>query len=299
MRLVIEQIEKSYGSVRALSNFSVNLEPGVYALLGPNGSGKSTLMNIIANNLLADRGTITFCDMQTGSTIHSTDTAYLEKIGYMPQYPGLYRNFTAVNFLFYMAYLKGIDPNVAKQQVAELLSVLDLKSVCNQKIRTLSGGMRQRLTLAQAILGNPSVLVLDEPTAGLDPQQRIAVRNYISKIAQNKIILIATHVVSDIEYIAKEIILLKKGVIADKAPAEELTKKMDGKVWNALCKESDVLTMQMNFHVVNITRDDKTNNVVLRIISDEQPTENSKNILPTLEDYYLYIFGEAVNRDER
>ena len=170
---------------------------------------------------------------------------------------------------------------------------MELDDVPRRKIGALSGGMKQRLTLAQAVLGDPEILILDEPTAGLDPKQRIAIRNYISKIAFNKIVLIATHVVSDIEFIARDIIMLKKGVIVDNAPPHELTKKIDGKVWNVPCAESDVQLMQDRFRVTNIARNEETGEVLLRVLSDERPTDRSKTVSPTLEDYYLYIFGET------
>ena len=297
MKLTINGTTKSYGSNLALDRFTAEFEPGIYALLGPNGSGKSTLMNIITDNLKADSGEITYTD-DTGKTENVLDMGvkFREKIGFMPQYPGLYPNFTVERFLWYMAALKGMDKEEAKRQIPEILAAVELDDVPRRKIGALSGGMKQRLTLAQAVLGDPEILILDEPTAGLDPKQRIAIRNYISKIAFNKIVIIATHVVPDIEFIARDIIMLKKGVIADKAPPHELTKKIEGKVWNLHCRETDVQRMQEMYRVTNISRDDTASGdkpVVLRVLSDENLSDCAQAVVPSLEDYYLYVFGES------
>lgn len=294
MKLFINNISKSFGTNLALNKFYLSLTPGIYALLGPNGSGKSTLMNILTDNLKADSGEITYTD-DSGNTenVLHMGVRFREKLGFMPQYPGLYPNFTVERFMWYMAALKGIKKEEAKKQIPEILAAVELDDVPKRKIGALSGGMKQRLTLAQAVLGDPEILILDEPTAGLDPKQRIAIRNYISKIAFNKIVLIATHVVPDIEFIARDIIMLKKGVIVDNAPPHELTKKIEGKVWNLPCPESDVQPMQDKFRVTNIARDEDTGEVLLRVLADEQPTDRSKTVAPTLEDYYLYVFGET------
>lgn len=296
MLLTFDNIKKSYGSNLALNQFSATLHPGIYALLGPNGSGKSTLMNIITDNLKADSGEISYTN-NSGNTenILHMGVRFREKLGFMPQYPGLYSNFTVERFMWYMAALKDIKKEEAKKQIPEILAAVELDDVPKRKIGALSGGMKQRLTLAQAVLGDPEILILDEPTAGLDPKQRIAIRNYISKIAFNKIVLIATHVVPDIEFIARDIIMLKKGVIVDNAPPHELTKKIEGKVWNLLCAESDVQQMQDKFRVTNIARDEDTGEVLLRVLADERPTDRSKTVAPTLEDYYLYVFGETAS----
>lgn len=295
MFLSIYNITKSYKNNLALNSFTITLCPGIYALLGPNGSGKSTLMNIITDNLKADSGEITYTsDDGVTENILKMGVRFREKLGFMPQYPGLYPNFTVERFMWYMAALKGLPKEKAKKDIPEILAAVELDDVPKRKIGALSGGMKQRLTLAQAVLGDPEILILDEPTAGLDPKQRIAIRNYISKIAFNKIVIIATHVVSDIEFIARDIIMLKKGVIVDNAPPHELTKKIEGKVWNVPCLESEVQSMQDTFRVTNISRDEESGNVSLRVLSDEKPSEDSKIVTPTLEDYYLYIFGDTI-----
>ena len=295
MELFFCNISKSYSYNLALYNFTVSLQPGIYALLGPNGSGKSTLMNIITDNLKADSGEITYTsDEGITENVLKMGIRFREKLGFMPQYPGLYPNFTVERFMWYMAALKGLPKEKAKKDIPEILAAVELDDVPKRKIGALSGGMKQRLTLAQAVLGDPEILILDEPTAGLDPKQRISIRNYISRIAFNKIVIIATHVVSDIEFIARDIIMLKKGVIVDNAPPHELTKKIEGKVWNVPCLESEVQSMQDTFRVTNIARDEESGNVSLRVLSDEKPSEDAKIVTPTLEDYYLYVFGDTI-----
>jgi len=289
MTLIISGISKSYGTNLALNNFTATLDAGIYALLGPNGSGKSTLMNILTDNLKADSGEILY----DGENVLDMGVRFREKLGFMPQYPGLYPNFTVERFMWYMAALKGLSKAESQRQIPEILAAVELDDVPKRKIGALSGGMKQRLTLAQAVLGDPEILILDEPTAGLDPKQRIAIRNYISKIAFNKIVLIATHVVPDIEFIAKDIIMLKKGVIVDNAPPHELVKKIDGDVWLVPCAESEVQAMQDRFRVTNIARDEQTGEVLLRVLADAMPTERARTAAPTLEDYYLHVFGDA------
>ncbi len=298
MILHFNSISKSYGSNLALDHFTASLEPGIYALLGPNGSGKSTLMNILTDNLKADAGEITYTsDEGVTEDVLKMGVRFREKLGFMPQYPGLYPNFTVERFMWYMAALKGLPREKAKADIPAILAAVELDDVPRRKIGALSGGMKQRLALAQAVLGDPEILILDEPTAGLDPKQRIAIRNYIAKIAFDKIVLIATHVVPDIEFIAKDIILLKKGVIVDNAPPHQLTKKIEGKVWNVPCEETGVQRMKDTYRVTNISRDDEHGDVILRILAEEEPKEGAtcaaKAAAPTLEDYYLYVFGDA------
>ena len=291
MTLSIRNVSKSYGENRALDNFTAELTPGIYALLGPNGAGKSTLMNILTDNLKADSGETRY----NGETVHEMGVRYREKLGFMPQYPGLYPNFTVERFMWYMAALKGLSKAEAQRQIPEILAAVELDDVPRRKIGALSGGMKQRLTLAQAVLGDPEILILDEPTAGLDPKQRIAIRNYISKIAFDKIVLIATHVVSDIEFIAKDIIILKKGEIIDHAPPYELTRKIEGKTWLVPCAEEEVQAMQEKFCVTNIARDEQTGEVLLRVLAEEEPTNRAQTVPPALEDYYLYVFEYIPN----
>lgn len=304
MKLIFNSISKSYGNNKALDAFSDELGPGIHALLGPNGSGKSTLMNIITGNLKADEGSIFFSDRGSSEDIRKMGTRFSAMLGFMPQYPGLYPNFTVEQFMWYMATLKDIGADMSgrrrreyvKDAITDILRHVELDSISRRKIGALSGGMKQRLALAQAVLGDPSVLILDEPTAGLDPKQRIAVRNFISQIALNKIVIIATHVVLDIEFIARDIIILKKGVVVDNAAPADLLKKMNGKVWNVYIPENDIESIGKSYRITNVTRDETGNDIIARVISDTDPSYEgcrAEMVSPTLEDYYLYVFNES------
>lgn len=287
MKLEFVGVSKAYGKNQALAGFSAVLEPGIHALLGPNGAGKSTLMNILTDNLRADEGQI----LLDGADIRKMGARFRERLGFMPQYPGMYGSFTAERFLWYISALKGIPRETAKREIAELLEAVELSDAAGKRISSFSGGMKQRLALAQAVLGDPAVLVLDEPTAGLDPKQRIAVRNYISKIAFNKIVIIATHVVPDVEYIARDVILLKKGVIVDHAAPAALVSRMEGRVWRVNAGPEEVASLQAKHTVTNIQKDDR--GVSLRILAQSAPTPDAAPVSPSLEDYYLSVFGEA------
>ena len=286
--LTINNLSKSYGSNLALNQFTYSFDHGIYALLGPNGSGKSTLMNIVTQNLKSDNGDILLNDTPIGKL----GASYREKLGFMPQYPGMYPSFSALDFLRYLAVLKGLNKKKADEQIDELLHAVELYDVRTHRIGSFSGGMKQRLALAQSLLGDPEIVILDEPTAGLDPKQRIAIRNYIASVALNKTVIIATHVVSDVEFIAREAIMLKKGVISDSGSPYELTQKIEGQVWQTVVAAEEVQAMQEKFRVVNIQNGEQ--GVILRILSDVKPTEDSVTVVPSLEDYYLHVFGDIL-----
>ncbi|MDI9513096.1 MAG: ABC transporter ATP-binding protein [Bacillota bacterium] len=287
MKLHINNLNKDYGKVKALKGFSATLTQGIYGLLGPNGAGKSTLMNIIADNLKADKGSITLNDEDIISMGHR----YREILGYMPQQQGLYDSFTGYKFLGYMAALKGMDKKYASQRIDEVLELVNLKDDARKKLGSFSGGMRQRILIAQAILNDPKILILDEPTAGLDPKERIRMRNQISEISFNKIVIIATHVVSDIEYIAKEILLLKDGELTAKGKPEVLLQSIKDKVFEIQVLPQEVQGVNREYRISSIHKEDDM--VRARIISDTLPNKFSfKQVRPTLEDLYLYTFDE-------
>ena len=285
MKLEFCNVTKQYGKKKALDRFDYCFTPGVYGLLGPNGAGKSTIMNLIVGNLTPTSGTIT-CD---GTEIGSLGSEYKKKIGYMPQKAGYYADFTLEHFLTYIAALKGIPQKEAETEIAENVEAVNLTHVMKQKLGSFSGGMLQRAMLAQAMLGKPEIIILDEPTAGLDPKERIRIRNLISKIAINQIVIIATHVVADVAFIAKEILLLNQGRIVDSGEPYVLCSKIDGKVYELTCKNEDIAGLQERYKVSNLSG--TGNGAAVRIISDSEPEGyECKKMQPDLEDLYLWLF---------
>lgn len=216
--LEIKELNKCYGTKQVLKGITCKLENGVIGLLGPNGAGKSTLMNIITTNLKADSGDI----LWNGKNIYEDQDSYLKILGYMPQQQGLYNGFTGYMFLNYIAVLKGIPKSAIKNEIKRVVTSVNLTDSIYSKIGTYSGGMKQRLLIASAIIGDPKLIIFDEPTAGLDPKERIRVKNMLKELSKDKIIIVATHIVPDIENIAKEILVLKDGVLLAETRAEEL-----------------------------------------------------------------------------
>ena len=287
MKLEIKNISKTYkkGTVKALDDFSVTLTPGVYGLLGPNGAGKSTLMNIITDNLNADSGEVLY----DGENIKKLGKDYRSVLGYMPQQQGLYDDFTLNRFLWYMSALKGLKKKDVKEKITSLLETVNLTESAYKKLGGFSGGMKQRALIAQALLNNPKILILDEPTAGLDPKERIRIRNFISEIAEDKIVLISTHVVSDIEFIAKEIILLKEGKLISHNTCNSLTKEIENKVFEVEIEKEELKYFQENYRVSNLFH--SGDKITVRIVTDTPPKNYApKPVPPTLEDLYLYVF---------
>ena len=283
MEIRISHLTKRFGDKTALDDVSLTLDAGVHALLGPNGAGKSTLINILTDSIERDKGEVLYNDYE----ITSLGAKYRELLGYMPQQQRLYDNYTAEEFLRYMAAVKGIAPARAREQIAELLKVVNLWEVRRKKVGGFSGGMKQRVLLAQALLGEPRILILDEPTAGLDPSERINIRNYIATVAQKMIVLFATHVVSDIECIAKDVIMIRDGRICKTGTPMELIDGMQGKVGELPCKLEDLEQLQTKYCVGNVYQ--RREGLRVRIVGDELPEE----ALPVkdsidLEDVYMY-----------
>lgn len=292
MKLVIRGLNKSYGSKAALQEFHAVFENGIYGILGPNGAGKSTLMNVLTDNLLRDSGRI-LCNEKE---ITKMKEQYRKIMGYMPQQQQLYDSFTVNHFISYMGTLRGMNKKEIKRRMEELLPLLNLNEVRRKKIKELSGGMKQRVLLLQALLDDPKILILDEPTAGLDPKERIRIRNLISDLSGDKIALIATHVVSDIEFISKEILLMKNGRVVDKDCPEALQKKIAGKVFEIRIAQEELNQVKKEFEISNLFRTE--GEIVVRVISEECPTAYRwTEVSPTLEDVYLYEF-ECTSKED-
>lgn len=285
MELTFDCLSKNYGNVQALKGVSFTLTQGVHGLLGPNGAGKSTMMNILSGNLEQTAGRITF----NGEDIRTMGKEFRKRLGYMPQQQALYPGFTAMQFLGYMASLRSMSKSEAAEAVPRVLEQVELTAVGGRKIKTFSGGMKQRLLIAQAILADPDVLILDEPTAGLDPKQRIAIRNLIASIAERKIVIISTHVVADVACIAKEILLLKQGQLISELPPGELIRQIDGSVWEVAVKKEELPDWQFRYRVSNIGYDG--DGFCLRLLSDTDIPGGCR-VKPNLEDVYLHHFGE-------
>lgn len=284
MELSLDRLTKHYGNKIAVDKVSAVLKPGVYGLLGANGSGKTTLMRMLCAILEPTAGEV-FWD---GKDIISLGEKYRNILGYLPQNFGYYPNYTAMEFLMYVSALKGIPRKMARKRSEELLEEVGLSSVADKKLKTFSGGMKQRVGIAQALLNHPEVLILDEPTAGLDPKERVRFRNLLSDYASERIVILSTHIVSDIEAIADEVLLMKKGRFVLQGAVPELVKKVDGKVWELAVSPAEAKSWQEKVTVANLRHEG--GQVILRIVSDEKPCGAAVPCEAVLEDLYLYYF---------
>lgn len=286
MELRLDRLTKQYKQKLAVDRIDLELKCGVYGLLGANGAGKTTLMRMICDIQEPTSGEI-FCN---GQNIREMGEEYRDLLGYLPQNFGYYPEFTAWKFLLYIASLKGLGREQAAVRALYLLDMVGLADQKKRKIKTFSGGMKQRLGIAQAMLNEPEILILDEPTAGLDPKERVRFRNLISSFSKDKIVLLSTHIVSDVEYIADEILVMKDGRLIHRGAPEVVTKEAKGLVWECKVDSKDVDYYTKQYNVGNLKNIGEQ--TVLRIISDACPCEGAVEADPTLEDLYLYYFSE-------
>lgn len=286
MELRADRLTKQYGSKIAVDRMDFTLKAGVYGLLGANGAGKTTLMRMICDILRPTSGEVLY----DGRPVAEQGDAYRMVLGYLPQHFGYYPEFTAYKFMMYMAALKGLGKSAAAARSGELLDLVGLLEVKDKKIKTFSGGMKQRLGIAQAMLGDPEILVLDEPTAGLDPKERVRFRNLISSFSKDKIVLLSTHIVSDIEYIANEILVMKAGTLIHQGKPDEVTKEMNGCVWECRVPAGEADRWNERYTIGNLRNEGEFS--VLRVISKTRPDSGAVPVKPVLEDLYLYYFEE-------
>lgn len=289
MELVIDRVTKQYKNKIAVGRISLTLRSGVYGLLGANGAGKTTLMRMICGILKPTSGEIKF------NGIDVSEENYRDALGYLPQDFGYYPEFSATDFMYYMASLKGLTKSQAKAKTKELFEIVSLSNVAKKKIKTFSGGMKKRLGIAQALLNNPKILILDEPTSGLDPKERVRFRNLISKLGKDRIVLLSTHIVSDVENIANTILVMKDGQLLQDGRLEDIIKVINGKVFECTINSKIAESLMLDFSVINIREEGE--NTFLRLVCDERPHDSALNVQATLEDLYLYYFLE-VRHDE-
>lgn len=283
--LTLDRITKHFKNKIAVDNVSLTLREGVYGFLGANGAGKTTLLRMVCGVLKPTAGEIRCNDMEIGRL----DGDYRYLLGYLPQDFGYYPDFTAKRYLEYLAACKAVPKDLAKEKVREMLSLTGLAGDQHSKIRTFSGGMLRRLGIAQALLNDPEILILDEPTAGLDPKERIRFRNIISSLSKGRIIILSTHIVSDVEFIADQILLMKQGRIIQQGTVAEITESAAGKVWEYLANPEEAIRLNEIFAVSNLKNEGET--VRLRLVSDTCPCEGAVLVSPRLEDVYLYLIG--------
>lgn len=288
----MDQVTRTYKHVTAVDEVSAELTPGIYGLIGPNGAGKTTLLRMLASVLSPTRGQIRL----NGEAIQALDDRYRSLLGYLPQEGGYYSYFTAERFLRYMALLKGMTPGESDPQINKLLDLVSLSEARRTKIGKFSGGMKRRLGIAQALLNDPAILILDEPTAGLDPKERVRFRNLLSDLSGERIVLLSTHIITDIEYIAKEVLILKAGRLVKQGAPDEILQELESKVWTVTVPANRLKELEQQYVVGNVQR--KGDKLEARIIAEAKPAELAAAQAPRLEDIYLYYFGEQPENSE-
>lgn len=291
MEIELKKLTKDFHGIKAVDSVTLTINNGIYGLLGVNGAGKTTLMRMLCTLIKPTSGRILY----DGKDIFEMGGEYRKLLGYLPQEFGFYPEFTVYEYLMYISSIKGIRPAVAKKCIEELLNRVGMYEMKNKKMKQLSGGMKRRAGIAQAMLNDPKILILDEPTAGLDPNERIRFRNLISEMSKNRLVLLSTHIVSDIEYIAGQVLLMKEGKICYSGTQEEILQSVPVKVWSCVVGENDVEVWQKNFKVSNIKA--LSCGAELRVLSQHSPGNNAREVSMTLEDAFLYYFEEKTGDD--
>lgn len=286
MQLIVNHLGKQYKSnFWGLQDFSLEINPGILGLLGPNGAGKSTFMRMLATITKPTNGTITW----NGTDVVKSPDILRDVLGYLPQDFGVYPNLNAVEFLEYMAAIKGLDTASAKKRIHELLQLTNLVEAAKRPLGGYSGGMKQRVGIAQALLNDPHLLIVDEPTVGLDPEERVRFRNLLSDLSGERIVILSTHIVSDVESTATQIALVNKGHLLRTAAPEDLLKELENKVWEWTVPSNDLPALKQKHIVSGTIR--RSNGVQVRVVSVDKPDANAQNVSPNLEDAYLFFIG--------
>ena len=293
MKVEIQNLTKRFGQKTAVDDVSLALTSGVWGLIGANGAGKTTLMRMLAGILTPTSGRV-LCD---GADTRAMGEAWRDMLGYLPQHFGFYPEFTVADYLDYMAALKGLEKTAAREKIEELCEILSLTRVYRNKIKKLSGGTQRRVGIAQAMLNDPEVLILDEPTSGLDPGERVRFRNLLSEFARDRIVLISTHIVSDVEYIAAENAVMKDGKLIDVGTTEQLLRAVEGKVFTALVPDGELARVEREVRVVSL-KNEGGGQTLLRYVADAPLLRGSEMAEPRLEDLYLWLFKDERRQDD-
>lgn len=286
--LAIKNITKNYGDFCALKNINMEFENGVYGLLAPNGAGKTTLIKMIATLIFPTEGEILY----NGENIIALDENYRDIIGYLPQDFGYYKSYSPIKFLGYIAALKGIEKNKANEKIKELVKLVGLEEVGNKKMKKFSGGMIQRVGIAQALLNDPKILILDEPTAGLDPKERARFRNLLSELSRDRIIIVSTHIVSDIESISNEVVMIKDKQLLYKDKIENICKIIHGKVFETEVENKDVVDFRKKYF--SLSEKQENGKMKVRFICENEYDRSWNLVYPSLEDIFLYEYKDEV-----
>lgn len=291
MQLTIQNLGKQYKrDFWGLKDFSLAINPGILGLLGPNGAGKSTLMRMLATITKPTQGTILWNEADVVRAPDPLRTV----LGYLPQDFGVYPNLNAVEFLEYMAAIKGLDASTARKRIDELLQVVNLVEAARRPLGGYSGGMKQRVGIAQALLNDPQVLIVDEPTVGLDPEERVRFRNLLSDLSGERIVILSTHIVSDVEAIATHIVLVNQGKLLRECAPEDLLKELENKVWEWTVHSDDLPALKQKHILSGTIR--RSDGVQVRVVSAHQPEANAHTVLPNLEDAYLFFISPGDKR---